>query len=283
MNKLLHKLLLLSFICIYTFQVSGQTFPVEILEYNGAPNEMLNIIIMGDGYTATQQYKFIVDAQNAVDGFMSQEPFLSYKDSINIFAIKVISNEEGASMDPNNLIDNYFGSSYYSYGIERLLVSWNYSKIAEVLNENTPFYDEAAILVNHTKYGGSGGQYAVFSAHSTAIELFLHEFGHSFSELSDEYWAGAQYAGENTNMTQDNNPSTVRWKDFLNTNGVGIYPHEESPSWYRPHQNCKMRYLGSDFCDVCKNKINYDIESIANIDTLAVPVVYFAANNVKLH
>lgn len=283
MNNIFLKQFLL--VCAYIFlyaNTNAQQFPVEIIRYNGPPNEYLNIVIMGDGYTATQQDKFIHDANKAFDGFFAQEPFSAYKDSINVFAIKVVSNAEGASMDPENLIDNYFGSSYWSYGLERLLVSWNYYEILNVLNTNTPFYDEAAIIVNHQKYGGSGGEFAVFSTNTEAIELLLHEFGHSFADLADEYWAGSNYAAEKTNMTQDNNPETIRWKEFLYKNDVGIYPHEESPKWYRPHQNCKMRYLGADFCDVCHNKISEDIAYIANTDTLGTPVGYFIANTLEV-
>lgn len=260
--------------------VHSQTFPVEVLKYSGSPNEYLNIVLMGDGYTSSEQEKFINDARNAAEGFLNQKPFSVYKDSINIFAVKVVSNVTGASMDPDNLIDNYFGSSYWSYGIERLLVSWNYSEIVSVLNANTPFYDEAAIVVNHSKYGGAGGQYATFSTHADAIELFLHEFGHSFADLADEYWAGEMYAAEKTNMTQNNNPNTIKWKEFLYVNGIGIYAYEESTTWYRPHQSCKMRYLGVEFCDVCQNKISRDLEFIANTDTVGIPIAYFGADKV---
>ena len=259
-----------------------QDFPVEIINYCGPPNEFLNIVIMGDGYKADQQDKFILEAKNAINGFFATAPFNQYKDSINVFAIKVISNAEGASLDPNNLIDNYFGSSYFSYGIERLLVAWRTSKIITVLNVNAPFYDKAVIMVNDTKYGGSGGQFPVFSVNGQSIGLLLHEFAHSLSNLADEYWAGPQYAAEKPNMTQDNNRETIRWKAFLDINQVGIYPHAESPTWYRPHQNCMMRYLGSPYCDVCKNEIILDIESYINTDTLHTPFSYFAASDIEI-
>ena len=262
--------------------LNAQVFPVQAIHYSGSPNEHLNVVIMGDGYTANQQTKFLNDAQNAINGFLNQEPFSTYKDSINVFAVLVESNAEGASMDPNNLIDNYFGSSYWCYGMERLLCISHYTKAIEVLNENTPFYDEAVIIVNHTKYGGSGGQFAVFSAHSEAVELLLHEFGHSFAFLADEYWAGAQYASEKANMTQDSNPATNKWRQFIGVNEVGIYPHSESPDWFRPHQNCKMRYLGSSFCEVCKDKIKTDLEFIANSDSVGSPLAYFSADKLQV-
>lgn len=281
-SNLKRSALVVYLIAFVALNLAGQVFPVEVIRYAGPPNEFLNIVIVGDGYTASQQDKFIADSKNAFLGFFSEQPFSDYKDSINVFAIKVESNVSGASLDPNNLIDNYFGSSYNSYGIERLLVAWRNYKIVEVLNQNTPFFDEAVIMVNDSKYGGSGGQYAVFSIHSQSIDLLLHEFGHSFSDLGDEYWAGAIYATEKANRTQNSDPATIRWKEFLNINLIGIYPHEEEPTWFRPHQNCLMRYLGKPYCTVCNNEITIDIESYVNYDTLGVPVAWFAANKLDV-
>ncbi len=275
----LYKLLIL---LVFPELLAAQVFPVEVLKYSGPPDKFLNIVILGDGYTSTQQDKFMLDATKASNGFLSEEPFKKYRDSINIFAVKVVSNASGAAMNPNNLIDNYFGSSYWSYNIERLLVAWRSNLVLNVLNTNTPFYDEGVIMVNDSKYGGSGGQFAVFSTHTDAIELMLHEFGHSFSDLADEYWAGQQYAAERANMTQVSNPATIKWKNFLYTNGVGIYPHEESPTWYRPHQNCKMRYLNRDFCVVCINKMTTDIKALIKLSPMGKPVSFFVANNIKV-
>jgi PKD repeat protein len=267
---------------IQTSTIFGQVFPIEIIKYSGPPDKFINIVILGDGYTSSQQAKFISDVNSCVDGFLSQQPFKKLKDSINIYAVKVVSNVSGASLNPNSLIDNYFGSSYWSYGIERLLVAWRYGNISTVLNANTPFYDEGVVIVNDSKYGGSGGQYAVFSTHSQSIELFLHEFGHSLSGLADEYWAGIQYAAEKTNMTQNSDPNTIKWKKFLYSNGIGIYSHEESTSWYRPHQSCKMRYLGYNFCDVCNDKITIDIRAMAQPEADEAPIAFFGANELNI-
>ncbi len=265
-------------LCMALDVALGQVYPVEIINYSGPPDEFLNIVIIGDGYTDIQQDKFINDVRYTVNGFLNQKPFSDFREMINVYAISVISAETGASNNPDQLIDNYFGSSFWSYGIERLLVAWHYARITSVLNENTPFYDQGAIIVNDPRYGGSGGQFSVFTTHVQAIELFLHEFGHSFADLADEYWAGEQYAAEKTNMTRDNNPETIRWKYFLYNNGIGIYPHEESPTWYRPHQSCKMRFLGSPFCDVCSDKIENDIIAMVSGENQGLPIAFFGAN-----
>ncbi|MCH6232378.1 M64 family metallopeptidase [Cognataquiflexum rubidum] len=263
-------------------QSQAQLMPMEIIHYSGSPNEVTNIVIVGDGYTASQQDKFLSDAKNATAGMLAQPPWRNYRNGINVYAIKVNSNVSGAAQNPNNLIDNYFGSSYWSFNIERLLVAWRSQKLSSVLFTNTPFFDIGVLVVNDPKYGGSGGAFAIFSTHSSATEIMIHELGHSFGDLADEYWAGPQYARERHNMTQNTNPQTIRWKDFLNRNGIGIYPHAESPTWQRPHQNCKMRFLGRSFCDVCSHQLEGRLKFLSTPDSPSRPTALFGANKLEI-
>ena len=80
--------------------------------------------------------------------------------------------------------------------------------------------------------------------------------------MADEYWAGSQYATEASNMTQEDDPSKVPWSDLINKNGIGVYPYDEDPTWYRPSTNCKMQYLGKEypFCDVCSRALKSNLE-----------------------
>jgi PKD repeat protein len=284
MEKLLRRITEVSLLVLFLFPsiLFGQIFPLEIIKYNGPPDKFMNLVILGDGYTSTQQDKFVQDAKVVTNGFLAEEPFKTFRDSINVYALKVVSNQSGASLNPSNLIDNYFGSSFWSYGIERLLVAWRSNLVMNVLNANTPFYDNGIIMVNDSRYGGSGGQFTVFSTHEQAVELMLHELGHSFSGLADEYWAGNQYAFEKSNMTQNSDPASIKWKDFLDANGVGIYPYEESPTWFRPHQDCKMRYLNRDYCGVCTHKITSDIQALINLNVFGAPVAFFGANKLDV-
>jgi hypothetical protein len=105
----------------------------------------------------------------------------------------------------------------------------------------------------------------------------MHELEHGFAGVMDEYWAGDQYAGEWLNMTRQTDPKQVKWKNWYGVNQIGIYQHccgGNSAQWYRPHQNCKMRYLGSPFCSVC---IQATVEKIHSLTT---PVEsYFPLSN----
>ena len=175
--------------------------------------------------------------------------------------------------EANNVFyaDTYFNSTFDSGGTHRALVIDNTFAAYTVLSANTPDWDIVFLMVNTTMYGGTGGAFATFSRNQLSIEIALHEIGHSFAGLSDEYWAGFQFANENTNMTQDTNPSTVIWNQWLYDNGIGIYQYESPGNdWHRPHQDCKMRYLETPFCSVCSEHTIKTIYSITKTLFLTV-------------
>lgn len=250
-------------------EVRAQLYDVDTLLYHGDVTRFINFVILSDGYRNTQLDTFVENAQTVSDYLFSISPFAEYKSYFNVFAIKVPSPESGADhpatatdvtepVIPVAMVNNNFNSTFDYFNIHRLLVPQNYQAINSALLNNMQHYDQALILVNSPEYGGSGGAHATSSAHTAAAEIFAHEVGHSFADLSDEYYAGDFYAGESVNMTQETDPLRVRWKNWIGTDGVGIYQHccgDNSSLWYRPHQNCKMRALGAPFCPVCKEAI----------------------------
>ena len=127
------------------------------------------------------------------------------------------------------------------------------------------------MIVNATTYGGSGGDVCVASLNNESLEMMLHELGHTTAKLSDEYFAGASYAAEMPNMTAESDPAKVRWSRFIGKNGVGVYEYDNGGNgWYRPHQNCKMRFLGKQyaFCEVCKEQIRKTFCQDSNVTKL---------------
>ncbi|MFC2097935.1 M64 family metallopeptidase [Bacteroidota bacterium] len=261
------KRIILAFLLVtgLLFSSYGQVFDTDTLILNGDIKQRINFVFLGDGYLESELDKYMEDVDTIVDELFNQSPWNKYKSYFNVIAIKVPSNVSGASLDPDNLIDNYFGSTFNSYGIERLLVPMRSSRIQAVMSSNFPLYDQIFVIVNSDKYGGSGGWVATASTNSASIEVAIHELGHSFGGLADEYWAGLQYANEKVNMTQQTNPELVKWKDWMGDYGIGIYSHDSpGQSWKRPHQNCKMRYLGRLFCAVCREELTSDILSLVN-------------------
>jgi len=264
MKKIIFTLLIL-FVCN---QVSAQKFELDTLFMHGEIDSRINIVVLGDGYLQSELQQFDEHARNFINLMFEDEPFAGYKSYFNAFTIRVPSNESGAAMNPSQLIDNYFGSTFGYGGIDRLLVPTRSSRINSVLADNFPKYDQVIMLVNSTKYGGSGGWVATSSVIQGAAEIVIHEIGHSFAGLADEYWAGDQYAAERANMTRETSPEKVKWKNWYGDFGIGIYQHccgGKSAEWYRPHEDCKMRYLGRTFCSVCQQTI------IARIHNLTFP------------
>ena len=244
----------------------SQIFEVEAIKVSGDDNKRVNLVILSEGYQSHELSDFIIDATNFTNDMFSQSPFSEYTDYFNVYAIKVNSNESGTDhpgtatdvtepASPITSADTYFNTSYDSFGCHRLLYSSDYATISTVLANNFPNYDQALILVNSDVYGGSGGTYPFASTGISANEIAIHELGHSLFNLKDEYYPGDALASEAINMTQETNTSLVKWKNWIGINGIGIYPYETSgipATWNRPHQNCKMRYLGVPFCSVCK-------------------------------
>lgn len=259
---------------------TAQVFPVDTLIKTGPPSQRINIVFLSDGYQAAQLPQFVNDARTMANYLLTQSPFREYRNYFNVFAVRVPSVDAGAGHPrtapdctsmPIATVNNYFGSTFDQNNIHRLVVATRRSAVSSVLAGSFPLYDQAFVLVNSTEYGGAGSTaYATFSINSSARETCAHEIGHSFANLADEYWAGAGYARERPNMTAQTSPTLVRWAPWVNTGGVGVYPHVEDPTWQRPHQNCKMRYLGAPFCAVCSETL------VERIHTLAPPLQSFS-------
>ncbi len=277
-------LILLSFLFSLSL-IHAQVFNVETIKNAGDNDKRINLVILSEGYQTSEFDKFKTDAESLVNDMFTQSPFDQYTNYFNVHIIKVPSNESGADhpgtatdvTEPHNIpvttVDTYFNATFDAWNYHRFLYyGLNYAdaasadaKINSVLASNFPTYDQALILVNTNEYGGTGGEFPISSTGTSANEIAIHELGHSLFNLKDEYELPEVFYGEATNMTQENNTSLVKWKNWIGINSIDIYPYGSSgvsATWYRPHQNCKMRYLGSPFCSVCKEGIIEKIHSI---------------------
>jgi hypothetical protein len=259
-----------------TSEVKAQVFVVDTIMYNGDPNKFINMVFMSDGFQEAELSDYKTKVQNLSNYLFTISPFSEYKNYFNVFAIRVPSiqsgathpgtaSDEGSGGQPVVFVTTYFNSTFDFASIHRLLVPQNSSAINTVLVNNFPLYDQKGIIVNSPYYGGSGGSTATSSVNSSSYEILVHELGHSFAGLADEYWAGDSYAAEKPNMTANSNSTTVKWKNWVGTNGISVYAYGASgtpANWYKPHQNCKMQFLGAPFCSVCKEAV---IETIHGI------------------
>ncbi|QRR00338.1 M64 family metallopeptidase [Dyadobacter sandarakinus] len=254
----------------------GQKFDVDTIYKSGRLDNRINVVILGDGFTNAELPRFREEARRFSEFFLGYEPYNHYKNYFNFFAIATPSRESGVT-NPGDAPDAYADQpvgkkdTYYeaTFGstIHRL-VTVNISKVYDVLAYNLASYDLAVVLVNTEYYGGSGGAVAVHTLHAQANTIGVHEIAHTFSHVNDEYWAGAIYGWEAPNMTVDNNPATIKWKPWLDTDPIGIFRHGDSggaEKWYKPTtSNCLMELLSQPFCQVCREATTERILEIVN-------------------
>jgi len=276
------KILISGFLYLFAIQIDAQAIELVAIDVQGASDQFINLVIIGDGYTETQQEKFVNDAKSFKDYLFTLEPFKNYADFFNIYAIKVVSVDSGARHDnsapdcpginshPILKPNTYFDVRFDAGNIHRLVVPFKAGNISSTLSKFFPLYDQVVLLSNTPYYGGSGGVYSTSTLHRSSNEISAHELGHSFAGLADEYYAGDQYAGEFRNMTKVTDSTLIKWKSWLGYKNVGIYQHccgGNSALWYKPNQSCKMQALGNPFCPVCIEGI---IESIHNLASSVV-------------
>lgn len=205
-----------SIVCLCSLlagNLQGQT--VGALFESGPRDNRINLVVLSEGYTASELGAFPAQAQKLVDHLFSEDPFLAYKNLFNAYSISVASEESGADIPSEDIdVDTAFDATFGSSGIERLLTIIN-SKVSTVLLNHLPEYDIVLVLVNSTKYGGSGGNFAVTSLASSAVEIAAHEIGHSFGGLADEYELAGGSPRERPNATAETDRAKIRWNSWI--------------------------------------------------------------------
>jgi IgA Peptidase M64/Secretion system C-terminal sorting domain len=263
---------LFSAFLVLCYMAQSQVFPVETIVDNGLPTKRVKFVFLSDGYTAAQLPEFITSVTNFKNNLFTQPPFSNYQNFFNIYAIKVPSVESGADHpgNANDIVENlvfhpvlvantYFNTTFDYGGIHRLVVPQNGIALNNVLADNFPTFNQGFIFANSPFYGGSGGFYATSTVEARSDEVSIHEIGHSFGGLADEYTIGGQ--GERPNRTLVTDPLTIKWKNWIGSENIGVFPIGIE-GWQRPHQNCKMQFLDVPFCAVCKEAFVNKIYSI---------------------
>ncbi|MBM4167831.1 MAG: peptidase M64 [Ignavibacteria bacterium] len=199
---------------------------------SGDPATSLDLVILGDGYSAAEQKKFERDLKRYADVFLSHEPFKRYKNKINIYGVFHPSEESGIDEPGANMYKrNLLGTRFYSLGSERYILTEE-NKVMRDLAGHVP-YDAVYIMCNSPRYGG-GGIYNLYSTFTSDNQfsgyVFLHEFGHSFAGLADEYYTSDVAYNEfypegvepaEPNLTRLMDPMNLKWK-HLQTPGIQL-------------------------------------------------------------
>lgn len=149
----------------------------------------IDLAIVAEGYTEAQMGKFYHDCERAVEALFTWEPFKSLKNRFNVVAVAAPSREAGPTVPHQGVWHTTpAGSHYDTFYTDRYLMSQDMHRIYDLLS-GVPF-EHIMVLVNSDTYGGGGIYNQVTcstSDHPTFKEVFVHEFGHSYAGLADEY------------------------------------------------------------------------------------------------
>ncbi len=246
----------------------------------GIPDNRVDFVIVGDGYTASEQDQFQIDATAIANNFFRYEPFISYEPYFRITQIGVVSNESGVDNDPNVGVnrDTALDMSYWCNGIERLLCV-NVNKAYQAA-AGAPDIDQVIAIANSSKYGGAGypsnNLGTAAGQNGSAIEVAIHEMGHSLGDLADEYTYGGPttYTGgeltpvdvsifDRTEQLAQNR-KWYRWMDASLPGFDGPTSTYEGGNYsqfgvYRPSNNSMMRNLGRPFNLVSAERLLHQI------------------------
>ena len=160
---------------------------------SGDPHSRVDVAILAEGYTSAEEGKFRADLARFVKIFLAQEPYASRKDSFNVYGVFKPSQESGCD-EPSwgSFKNTALNVTFDSLGSERYVLTEDNRRLRD-LAAHVP-YDALLIMVNSPRYGG-GGIYNLYCTFTTdnywSTYVFLHEFGHSFAGLADEYYTSS--------------------------------------------------------------------------------------------
>jgi hypothetical protein len=261
-------------------------YPVQKILDSGGPAEHVDLVFLPEGYTQDEMEKFRQDVDKFINAMFSWSPYDEYKRRFNIWIVEAPSEESGTDIPQEGIWKNtILNSSFDTFNIERYLTTFDYKSVRD-LASCAP-YDQICIIVNHDKYGGCGiyNFYTLFTSDNEMSEfLFMHEFGHGFVSLADEYYTSDVPYTDFFDLTvepyQENITTLIdferKWQDMVDpdtpvpTPDDPIYYHTvgvfegagyQAKGIYRPYHNCTMKSKSiNNFCPVCKRAIRRTIE-----------------------
>jgi hypothetical protein len=199
--------------------------PVLPIRVSGPSPNKVDLLVLGDGYTAADMKKFEADARRLADHLFKVSPFKERAGDFNVWAMAVPTKESGVSRPSTGVHHaSSLGARYDIFGSERYVLTLDNRALRDIA-QYAP-YEFIEILVNNDTYGGGGiyGQFSTAAASNDwANYLFVHEFGHHFAGLADEYYTSpvAYQSGADRpepwepNVTALRDPAKLKWKRFV--------------------------------------------------------------------
>lgn len=199
--------------------------PVITIQKAGEPETKVDFLILGDGYTAAEAKKFEADARRLTEVLFATSPFKENRRNFNVWALSPPAAESGISRPSTGIYrDSPIGATYDAFGSERYVLTFD----NHALRRTAQFapYEFIEVLVNNRTYGGGG----IFNLYSTVASdnafanyVFVHEFGHHFAGLADEYYTSSVAYAAATDRVEPWEPnvtalldvSTLKWRSLV--------------------------------------------------------------------
>jgi len=254
--------------------------------YAGDPSVNVDLAFIAEGYKADEMGKFRDDVKRMADFLFNEPPFNEYRNRINIWAIEAVSQESGTDIPGEKIyINTALNSGFYTFDVDRYLTTQDI-KVVNDYAASVP-HDNIIVLINSSKYGG-GGVYNYYSGttvdHPNSPQVFIHEFGHGFAGLADEYYtsevAYEEFYPLDVEPWEPNITTLVdfnsKWKKMIPkevpqptppdkeyNNVIGLFEGGgySAKGIYRPESECRMKNNSKKgFCSVCMEAVKKMIE-----------------------
>lgn len=235
----------------------------KLLE-NGSPAKKVDIVILGDGYAKSDMEKFRGDAKRYNDALFSTAPFKERKDDFNVWTVEVESGESGIDVpDKDVWKNNALGTKYSTFGLARYVLTTENKTLRDVASAAP--YDFICILINDSRYGGG----AIYNLYATTYTgettkgqewqmeyVYVHEFGHSFGGLGDEYYSSDVAYNDfypkgvepwEPNLTALLDKKNVKWKGQVTSDTEVPTPWEKAEYDSLEAARAKLDRLAPDY------------------------------------
>ncbi len=258
----------------------GKKAEYSDLKIAGDPAKAVDILFVSEGYTASQRGKFDSDARKLTEMFLKYEPYASMAGRFS-FRSAFVPSEESGTDEPDKGIyrRTALNSSFNTFDIARYLTTLDNKTIRDIAG--SAYYDQIVIVANSSRYGGAGfyNLYSIFSSDMQYLDdVFIHEFGHQFGALGDEYEGGFtdgyyDLAVEpwEPNLTIATTRGKIKWGRLIDQATPLPTPNDEtfksavglfegagyvSKGMYRSQLFCIMRgFQTKNYCAACKDHI----------------------------
>ncbi|MDD5309265.1 MAG: M64 family metallopeptidase [Deltaproteobacteria bacterium] len=249
---------------------------LHTLEQNGPADNRIDLVVLGDGYSAAEQDKLVADAESALGYMFDENPYEGYASFFNLYAVATVSSQSGVDHPGEGISKNTFFDCGYDCANTDRLICCDDQTALQVAGDLVPGFDNAIIIVNDSEYGGSGGTISVISREVNSMKVLAHEFGHTFGDLADEY--ETPYPGFKFNDVYPNvsakpaNWDLLKWTQWVESGTpvptpdsakttdlapVGAFEGAcyAATGRFRPVFNCLMRNVGAHMCAVCSEAL----------------------------